>query len=49
VQKFPEIWEEKKKVLEEVRDMASAEYEKMSQDDDGRGWGIVHGDFWGGK
>jgi hypothetical protein len=49
VQKFPEIWEEKKEVLEEVRDMATAEYEKSPQENIGGNYGIIHGDFWTGK
>jgi hypothetical protein len=49
VQKFPEIGEEKKEVLEEVRDMATAEYEKSPQENIGGNWGIIHGDFWTGK
>jgi hypothetical protein len=49
VQKFPEIWEAKKKALEEVRDMATEEYAKTPQQNPGKNWGIIHGDFWAGK
>jgi len=49
VQKFPEIWEPRKKTLEEVRDMATAEYAKTAQDNAGENWGVIHGDFWAGK
>ncbi|KAI9678372.1 MAG: hypothetical protein M1822_008018 [Bathelium mastoideum] len=49
VQKFPQIWEPKKKALEEVRDMATAEYAKTPQDNVDENWGIIHGDFWTGN
>jgi hypothetical protein len=49
VQNFPEIWEANKNVLEEVKDMATAEYAKTPQDSKERNWGIIHGDFWTGK
>nr|QCL09110.1 DmxR19 [Cryptosporiopsis sp. 8999] len=49
VQKFPEIWEGCKKALEEVRDMATAEYAKNIEDKVGENWGIIHGDFWSGN
>jgi hypothetical protein len=49
VQKFPEIWEARRKALEEVRDMATAEYAKTPQDNVGEKGGVIHGDFWAGK
>lgn len=49
VQKFPEIWESSRTTLEEVRDMATAEYAKTTGDEVGENWGIIHADFWSGK
>jgi hypothetical protein len=49
VQKFPEVWERNRKTLEQVRDMATAEYAKTTEDKAGEDWGIIHGDFWSGK
>lgn len=49
VQKFPEIWEGCRKVLEEVRDMAASEYVKTTKDKTGENWGVIHADFWSGK
>jgi hypothetical protein len=49
VKKFPKIWEAKKKTLEKVRDMATAEYAKTPQDNAEKNWGVIHGDFWAGK
>ncbi|KAM5457291.1 hypothetical protein MaudCBS49596_000486 [Microsporum audouinii] len=50
VQKFPKIWERCGITLEEVRDMATAEYSQKPQDkaEDGS-WGIIHADFWSGN
>ena len=49
VQNFPEIWEAKKKELEEVRDMATVDYAKTTHENSEESWGIIHGDFWAGK
>jgi hypothetical protein len=49
VKKFPEIWEARKEVLEEVRDMATLEYAKPLQNGAEKHLGIIHGDFWAGK
>jgi hypothetical protein len=49
VQKFPKVWECNRKALEEVRDMANAEYAKTTEDKAGEDWGIIYGDFWSGK
>jgi hypothetical protein len=49
VKKFPEIWEARKGVLEEVKDMATLEYANTMQDSAEEDWGIIHGDFWAGK
>ncbi|KAI9706172.1 MAG: hypothetical protein M1820_004933 [Bogoriella megaspora] len=42
IQKFPEIWERYSKVLEEVRDMAAAEYTESVQDNAENNWQIIH-------
>lgn len=49
VQKFPEIWETHSKPLQEVRNMAIAEYSKTIQPNAEENWGLIHGDFWAGK
>jgi hypothetical protein len=51
VQNFPDIWEREghRRALEEVRDMATAEYAKTTEDKAGNNWGIIHADFWSGK
>jgi hypothetical protein len=49
VKRFPDVWEGKQEVLEQVRDMAIAEYAKTSHDSPGKNWGLIHGDFWTGK
>lgn len=49
VQKFPDIWEVNKQTLEEVKDMATNEYERKPQRSAEKGWGVIHGDFWSGK
>jgi hypothetical protein len=46
VQKFPDIWNANKTTLEEVVNMAKAEYAMSTG---GQNWGIIHGDFWSGK
>jgi hypothetical protein len=49
VRRFPEIWEPNHKVLEGVRDIATAEYANTSEGKAGEDWGIIHGDFWSRK
>ncbi|TAQ85260.1 hypothetical protein B7494_g6422 [Chlorociboria aeruginascens] len=49
VRKFPEVWERNKTALEEVRDMATVEYAKTTEENAGEDWGIIHGDFWSGN
>lgn len=49
VQKFPEIWEEKKTALLEVRDMAIVEYAITPDNEVAGNWSVIHGDFWAGK
>jgi fructosamine-3-kinase len=49
VRKFPQLWEAHGKALEEVRDMATAEYAKTIQENAEEMWGLIHGDFWSGK
>jgi thiamine kinase-like enzyme len=48
VEKFPEILEGSRSILESVSDMAAKE---LAERDDGEGeeFGIIHGDFWTGK
>jgi len=49
VQKFPDVWESNRRVLEEVRDMATREYVNTNEEKEGDAWGVIHGDFWSGK
>lgn len=49
VRKFPEIWETHSKALQEVKNMAIAEYSKATQENAEENWGLIHGDFWAGK
>lgn len=49
VRKFPEIWETHSKGLQEVKNMAIAEYSKAAQEKAEENWGLIHGDFWSGK
>lgn len=48
VEKFPEILEGSRKTLEDVKDMATKEFER-TVGEAGEDWGIIHGDFWTGK
>lgn len=49
VEQFPEILGGNKKTLENVKDMAAKEFQKMARDMRAEDWGIIHGDFWTGK
>jgi hypothetical protein len=49
LQQFSDVLSDERKTLEEVRDMATMEFEKIASDEQGEEWGIIHGDFWAGK
>lgn len=51
LENFPEVLERCRTTLEDVKDMATREFEKrVTEPDEGRGdWGVIHGDFWTGK
>lgn len=49
LEKYPELVEECRKTLEEVKDMATREFHKTATEEEGEDWGIIHGDFWTGK
>jgi len=46
---FPDLLEGHIKAFEEVRGMAEVEFAKTAQEGEVEDWGIIHGDFWGGK
>jgi hypothetical protein len=45
VDQFPALLKESQHIFREVRDMAAAELGRK----DGKGFGVIHGDFWSGK
>jgi hypothetical protein len=49
LERFPEVLGGYKKTLEEVREMASTEFERTASDGNEKEWGLIHGDFWTGK
>ncbi|KAH7411542.1 kinase-like domain-containing protein [Phaeosphaeria sp. MPI-PUGE-AT-0046c] len=49
LKKFPDIWEAKGHILDEVKSMATAEYAKVPDDESDMLWGLIHGDFWTGN
>ncbi len=51
VEGFPEILGDGKNILEEVKEIATTEFQRKAGDEDTEGeeWGIIHGDFWSGK
>lgn len=51
LQSFPMILEKHKSVLNQIQQLAVAEFQKQWREDDQdvSAWGVIHGDFWGGK
>lgn len=49
VEKFPELLEGHKEVLEDVKAIGMQDFEKKMGNEGGEDWGILHGDFWTGK
>lgn len=49
LEQFPDVLEGHQKILEDVKAMATEEFEKTHSDEQGDEWGIIHGDFWSGK
>ena len=50
LENFPGALDGVRKTLEDVRDMASKEFETVLIDEVGlENWGLIHGDFWTGK
>lgn len=47
---FPDLLEGHKPTLEQVKEVATKEFEKTSANGDASAdWGLIHGDFWTGK
>ncbi|KAI1751509.1 kinase-like domain-containing protein [Xylaria castorea] len=47
---FPDLLEGHRPLLEQVRNAATKEFRKVSEDqDEGNSWGLIHGDFWTGN
>lgn len=47
---FPDLLEGHRPTLEQVKDAATKEFERISGDENGsEDWGLIHGDFWTGK
>ncbi|KAI0857195.1 kinase-like domain-containing protein [Xylaria cubensis] len=47
---FPDLLESYRLPLEQVRNAATKEFEKVSNDqDEDHNWGLIHGDFWTGN
>ncbi|KAI0182410.1 kinase-like domain-containing protein [Xylaria flabelliformis] len=47
---FPDLLESCRPLLEQVRNAATKEFEKVSNDqDEDHNWGLIHGDFWTGN
>ncbi|KAI1768626.1 kinase-like domain-containing protein [Hypoxylon sp. FL1150] len=49
LEQFPDVLENYKDVLNEVKLMASKDFERTASDGQGEEWGIIHGDFWSGN
>lgn len=49
LEQFPDVLQDYKQVLNDLKLMASKEFEKTAGDGEGEEWGIIHGDFWTGK
>jgi len=51
IEQFPEITctDVDKKTLEDVKHVATEEFERTATGGEGEEWGIIHGDFWTGK
>lgn len=49
LEQFPDELGDYKKTLEDVKGIATKEFEKTPSDEEGEEWGIIHGDFWTGK
>lgn len=49
LEQFPDVLGGYKEALNDVKLMASKEFERTASDDQGEEWGIIHGDFWTGK
>jgi hypothetical protein len=49
LENFPDILEDRRNTLQDVKDLAAKEFEKNMGDEAGDSYGIIHGDFWSGK
>ncbi|KAH6681391.1 kinase-like domain-containing protein [Halenospora varia] len=49
LEQFPDVLGDYKKTLEDVKGIATKEFEKTPSDEEGEEWGIIHGDFWTGN
>ncbi|KAI6083685.1 kinase-like domain-containing protein [Hypoxylon rubiginosum] len=49
LEQFPDVLQDYKQVLNDLKLMASKEFEKTAGDGEGEEWGIIHGDFWTGN
>jgi len=46
LEQFPDILGDYKKTLENVKNIATKEFEKTPNDEQREKWGIIHSDFW---
>jgi hypothetical protein len=48
LEQFPDVLRDYKKILEDIKDSATKDFERTANDDREE-WGVIHGDCWTGK
>ncbi|KAH9993652.1 kinase-like domain-containing protein [Xylariaceae sp. FL0662B] len=49
LEEFPDVLDDHKKTLEEVKTSVTNDFKKTASDEQGEEWGVIHGDFWTGN